>query len=223
METRRFFLAALSAIVLNVSAANAKEPSPSGYPKKVSVNSIRFPRINHKWPFPTGSGWLSLQTQMLYTAYPDYGRSFGLPPLQLSFDYSFDPHVSIGGYLGRYRTDIFDNFGNEPYKTSFWSNSGGIRVTVHFADMLNAYAGSSIDLKKWDVYATGSLGWYTRNFSTVSERYRNNRDYSFGSYSRPGLVAGIRYFPIEDLAVFAEGGWGAVSVFGIGLSGRILK
>lgn len=218
METRRFFLALAFCASAGFNAA-ADTRSSAFAPEFKSY--FRLPRVSYKWPFPKGSGWMNLQTPLAFTAYPNFGRVDGLPPVQVSFEYSFDPHFSIGGYLGRYRANILDWYQNEPYKTSFWSNSGGIRMSVHFADLLNAFAGTRINLKKIDLYATGSLGWYTRNFTTVSERYRSNRDYSFGSYSAPGLMLGIRYFPVEKLGIFAEGGWGPVSLFGIGISGRL--
>lgn len=220
MEMRRFVLAILSLIA--AAGSDAADFQNSAFQFQ-SPGSFRLPRTNYTWPFPKGSGWLSLQTPLMFTAYPDYGRIEGLPPVQVSFDYSIDPHFSIGGYLGRYRAKILDWYENEPYQTSFWSNSGGIRMSLHFSHLLNAFAGTRINLKKLDLYATGSLGWYTRNFTTVSERYRNNRDYSFGSFSSPGLMLGVRYFPIEKLGIFAEGGWGPVSVFGIGISARVIK
>jgi hypothetical protein len=36
-------------------------------------------------------------------------------------------------------------------------------------------------------------------------------------------VAGVKYHPVQRIAIFAEGGIGPVSVLGFGITGRIIK
>jgi hypothetical protein len=183
---------------------------------------LNLPRMGNKWPYLKGAGWLSLQMPVKYTAYPAFGQIVGLRPLQLSFDYSFDDHFSIGAYLGRFQSDIQDNYGTEFYRSSFRSNSGGVRLSFHFADLINSFVGTHINVRKWDFYSTAHIGWYTRNW-TVSEMYRKTRDYSNGSFSNVGIMLGAKYHPIQRIAIFAEGGIGPVSVYGFGITGKIIK
>jgi hypothetical protein len=190
--------------------------------KRKDFLGFNMPRMGNKWPYLKGAGWLSLQMPVKYTAYPTYGQVVGLRPLQLSCDYSFDDHFSIGAYLGRFQADIQDFYGSEFFRSSFRSNSGGIRLSLHFADLINSFVGTRINVRKWDFYSTAHMGWYTRNWA-VGERYRGTRDFSNGSYSNIGIMMGVKYHPIQRLAVFAEGGIGPVSLFGFGITGKIIK
>ena len=183
---------------------------------------MNFPRMGNKWPNLKGSGWISLQTPVKFTAYPTFGQITGMRPIQVSFDYSIDDHFTVGAYLGRFYSEIQDVYGTEYYRCYFRSNSGGIRFSLHFSDLINSFTGARINVRKWDIYSTAHMGWYTRNW-VVGERFRGNRDYSIGSFSNTGIVAGVKYLPVPRLGIFAEAGIGPVSVFGFGISGKILK
>jgi hypothetical protein len=57
----------------------------------------------------------------------------------------------------------------------------------------------------------------------VDQKYRGSRDFSIGSFSSIGIMAGIKWLPRPRFGVFVEGGKGPVSIFGFGLSAKILK
>jgi hypothetical protein len=190
--------------------------------KRKDFLGMNLPRMGNKWPYLKGSGWLSLQMPVRYTAYPAYGQITGMRPIQLSFDYSFDDHFSAGAYLGYFHSQIQDVYGTEFFRTTFSSQSGGFRLTLHFADLINSFVGTRINVRKWDLYTTAHMGWYTRNW-VVGEKYRGTRDYANGSFSNIGIVAGVKYHPVQRIGIFAEGGIGPVSVLGFGITGRIIK
>ena len=212
-----FFLADSQSV-----SANDNSSSPLFSRRRGDFLGLNMPRMGNKWPNRKGSGWLSLQTSAKYTAYPVFGRIQGMVPLQVSFDYSFDNHFTIGGYVGRFEANYLDTYGTEPYKCAILSNSGGLRMSLHFSDLFNNMFGERVNVRKWDLYATGHIGWHTITWN-VDQKYRGSRDFSIGTFSSIGIMAGIKWLPTPRFGVFVEGGKGPVSIFGFGLSAKILK
>ena len=183
---------------------------------------MNLPVIGNKWPYRSGSMWVNLQASSGLIIFPTFGSREGLPPLQISADHSFDNHWAIGGYIGYYNSIYKDNFGISEYSSEIKGYSGGLRLTLHFADIFNNAFMEVLNLKKWDLYSTASAGWYSYKW-TVDPKYTANQDFANQSYGSLGLVLGIKWIPTPKFGIFVEGGKGPVGWVSAGISAKIVK
>jgi hypothetical protein len=183
---------------------------------------MNLPMIGNKWPYRTGSLWIHLQASEWFLIYPDFGKRTGLPPLQVAADYSFDNHWAIGTYFGMFHGTYFDNYGNGNYKSQVNGYNGGLRLTLHFSDIFNNLFTEVINIKKWDLYATSHLGWYSYRWA-VDPIYEDQQDFSSASFASVGLVLGARYHITPKTGIFIEAGKGPVGIISGGISAKLMK
>lgn len=214
-------VATLLFIFLSVSAMGADLDAPMGRVRK-DLFRMNLPRMGKQWPCQPGSLWINAQGSTKFIVFPEFGSRKGLPPLHLSADYSFDQHWSLGVYYGFYNGRYSDVYGNELYESQIRAYLGGLRLSLHFADIFNNAFGEVVNVRKWDFYATSHVGWYSFRWD-VNPKYREQQDYSEGSFGSLGLVLGARWIPIPKLALFVEGGKGPVGWLSLGISGKLMK
>jgi hypothetical protein len=183
---------------------------------------MNLPVIGNKWPYRSGSLWVSLQMSRAFITYPSFGSQSGLPPLQLSIDHSFDNHWALGVYGGFFNSTYTDNFGNEQYSAKIKAFNGGLRLTLHFSDIFNNAFAEVLNVKKWDLYSTMSAGWYSYKWQ-VAPIYTETRDYTNASFGSLGLVLGLKWIPTPKYSLFVEGGKGPVGWVSFGLAGKLIK
>ena len=183
---------------------------------------MNLPVIGNKWPNRQGSLWVGLQASSAFIIYPKFGQRTGFLPLQVSVDHSIDDHWALGAYAGYFNSTYTDKYGEQTYQSKITGFNGGLRLTLHFADIFNNMFAEVLNLKKWDLYSTASAGWYAYNWQ-VDPIYTNTRDFSNASFGSFGLVVGVKWIPIPQLGIFVEGGKGPVGWVSFGISGKLVK
>lgn len=183
---------------------------------------MNLPMLGTKWPNKQGTVWLSVNTTKKYLIYPEFGTQKGVPPIQLSCDYSFDNHWALGLYFGHFNSTYHDTYGSELYKSQIKSLTGGIRLTFHFADIFNNAFGEVVNIRRWDFYATSFIGWYNYRWD-VNNKYLNQQDFSGGAFGSMGVMLGAKWIPHPKFGIFLEVGKGPVGLFNFGISGKIIK
>jgi len=150
--------------------------------------------------------------------------NIGIPPISISADYCFMEDIGIGniglgGFIGfsTAKEEHSFTYANQVLYEYGWKNTAliiGAKGTYHF----NINLPDNIDLY-------GSVILY---YMFVSDKYYEDGDYSGSSNnvnpfgSRPGgsLVAGVKYYFIDDLAAFVEVGY-SISIFTFGVTLKI--
>ena len=214
-------IAFLLLFLFQTGSSWADPAGPSGRVRR-DLFRMNLPKMGKKWPCQPGSLWINVQASHKFIIFPEFGSRKGTPPLHISGDYSFDQHWSAGIYYGFYNGIYTDVYGNELYESQIKAYLGGVRLSLHFADMFNNVFGEVVNVRKWDFYATTHVGWYSFRWN-VGEKFRGQQDYSEGAFGSLGLVLGARWIPIPKLAIFAEGGKGPVGWFSLGISGKLIK
>jgi hypothetical protein len=137
------------------------------------------------------------------------GYETKLPLISGSFDYGlFDgllenkASIGVGGYIG-YTANRFEYFGDRGFDFSYFII--GPRASFHYnpIDKLDTYGGLLLGLN-----IVGSS-----NYGDADPFYKPNNESGF----IPALYAGARYYFTDNIAAFAEIGYG-VSVIEVGLS-----
>ena len=147
-----------------------------------------------------------------------YGMyNVGFPPVTANLEYSVDDRFAFGPYIGFFTVN-YKTYHAKANSTVF---SIGARGTFHATSSLNEWFNWSIDENKWDIYATGILGFdiqsgrvTTYNNATLEPIEGKDNGFRFAV----GPVIGGRYFFSPKLSVYAESGRGAVGLFTIGVS-----
>lgn len=180
-----------------------------------------FPVCGARWPFPSGSFRLGMQTGPAITGIPRFGRREAFLPLTVTGDCSLTPHMAAGFYAGYYRATYLDEYLAEAYSARLVAWISGIRFTLHFADVLNRHLGAEIPVKIWDIYSSASLGVRGLDWQ-VARRFSGVRaDFGGGIRATSGLVLGARYMAHPRISLHAEVGKGLFGFVAFGLSGRI--
>jgi len=146
----------------------------------------------------------------------DYGwrtnTKFSIPPLSLAVEYCIldgliddKAAVSVGGYLGHYARRYEYGTG---YGWRYSHTITGARGAFHFqfVDKLDTYAGIMLGYR---FYHSGYYG----DWGTTS-RY----DYGGSSAFEHSEFVGARYYFTDFMAVFAEVGYGGISILQGGLA-----
>lgn len=176
---------------------------------------LDLPSTGSRWPFPTGAIWVHASTSFGVIGYPSYGNRRVFLPLMLSADYSFDPHWSLGGYLGYFSIAYDDSYLGERYSSRLSNWVLGGRLTFHGTDVINELTGADIDVTDWDIYGILSLGLVNRTWRVDSD-YRESRNFDSITYPSLGLVVGAKYFVSNTFAIHAELGKGALGALTFG-------
>lgn len=214
-------IAILHLLIGSATVSLAETPASNGRVRR-DLFRMNLPRMGKPWPCQPGSLWINAQASHKFIIFPEFGSRKGAPPIHLSADYSFDQHWSAGIYYGFYNGRYTDLYGNEPYESQIRAYLGGLRLSLHFADIFNNAFGEVVNVRKWDFYATTHVGWYTFRWD-VNQIHREQQDFSEGSFGSLGLVLGARWIPVPKLAVFIEGGKGPVGWLSFGISGKLMK
>ncbi|MFO7999212.1 MAG: hypothetical protein R6U86_09560 [Bacteroidales bacterium] len=141
-------------------------------------------------------------------------RSISFPPVSAYFEMGIHEYITVGPFLG---------FNRWNYRYTNWNYSwtfihGGLRGSFHYTSILNELLDGDIDESKLDLYITLMAGLQLRNYSSSSSGFGDHYDNQIRLFLGP--VAGIRYYFTDNLAVFAEGGYGSLGALSFGLSVR---
>ena len=160
--------------------------------------------------FDKGTFTLSPGIGIGYYGY--YGSYTSLSvPIIVSAEYHFTDMVSGGIFLSR------SNYKHSNYS---WTYTGfGIRGSFHWNLLLEKWTGGDWKTDKFDLYTAAVAGYEIANVSRF-DGYTGNVGTSSNRLI-PGIVAGARWYFIDNVAVFAEVGNGFVSYLTGGITIRI--
>lgn len=148
------------------------------------------------------------------SGYPFAYRTGVIPELSLSVEYALNDELSIGPVASHYsRSYKFDD-GMDTY--IFKSNRyfAGARASYHFGKFLEQNLLTNFDSEVMDLYMTLGAGYKGTYF-------RDSKAQKGGSGVITGLaLLGMRYMFLENLGLFAEGGYGPFAVFTFGIAMR---
>lgn len=125
-------------------------------------------------------------------------------PIGVAFEYGVTDAISVGAQIDFSRWSY--NFGG--YKWSYTFVPVALRGSYHFGQLLN------LNTDKLDLYGGAALGYYISSYSD-NTGYSGIYDNSYGNKGLFGLFAGGRYYFKENIAGFAELGYG-VSTLKVG-------
>ncbi len=136
---------------------------------------------------------------------------FGLPVLA-SLEFGLHEYFSVGPYAAFARY----NFNYAGARTGLHATyfSVGARGSFHYVPLINDALDLDIDESKIDLYVTALLGLetYSVDYDDIPGASGSTSGLDFGT------VIGGRYMFGDNLGVYSELGYGALSVFTIGLS-----
>lgn len=152
---------------------------------------------------------------------------------ELALDYGLGNFISAGIFVGHqerhYSFVSLGSSGSEVYHYDQIFVPMGIRATMHITPFLRSHLGLDMDPEKWDVYIRyyGALALNTvddkfnRNIHSPEQQinyslYRTDEDMNYSA----GLLTGVRFYPLKNLGLFFEGGYGPMGNFNFGLVGR---
>lgn len=152
---------------------------------------------------------------------------------ELALDYGLGNFISAGLFIGHQeRHYSFISWGSSGSKVYYYDQifvPMGVRANLHITPFLRSHLGLDIDPAKWDVYiryyAALALNTvddkFNRNGRSPEEQinyrlYRTDEDMNYSA----GLLTGVRFFPLKNLGLFFEGGYGPIGNFNFGLVGR---
>ena len=174
------------------------------------------------WPYDRGALWLNGGTSFRLIGYPVFGARTAPPPLQLSLDYSYSPHMAAGPYLGYFRVTYTD-FGDQS-QTRFLNYQLGARWLFHGTDYLNDLFGFGLDIRQFDFFTGISAGLDIRSWSyEQSDKKGFNPDKTASLYPRIGLIFGFKYIVNQRIGLFAEAGRGTFGAFNFGASFKLIE
>nr|WP_299207691.1 hypothetical protein [uncultured Brumimicrobium sp.] len=152
----------------------------------------------------------------LYNYY-GYDR-YSLPTLRANLEYGFNHFISGGLYAGYnhygYKgTDIYNSLEYE-YRNHTSYFSVGARATFHIWAFLNNHLDLGLGVNQLDLYASVMTGIRVKTHTT-KDLSKTSTKRTFGGHFGP--TVGAKYYFVNNMAVFAEGGYGSSSfgVFGI--------
>ena len=144
-------------------------------------------------------------------------RSIGVPPLSAYYEMGVHDYITAGPYLGFARWSYrYAGWGDYRYSWTFINV--GARGSFHLTGFLNEIFSLEMDEEKID--------WYVTLFAGMEfGRYSSSSDWAESTYSNTsrffiGPSTGLRYYISDNMAIFAEGGYGAYGAFTFGVSLR---
>jgi hypothetical protein len=168
--------------------------------------------------FNTGDNVLGLGIGLGSSLGGSYGYSSQTPGISLQFEHGQwsvgGPGViSLGGYLG-YKSFSYDG-GYLIYPAVNYTYTQKWNYTV--IGIRSAYHYNGINSKDWDVYGGAMLSYniLSYKYSSSNPTYDYLYNGSYGSVIYLSLYVGGRYFFSDNVAAFAELGYG-ISYFSIG-------
>lgn len=150
---------------------------------------------------------------------------------ELSFDYGLGNFISSGLYLGHQeRHYSFVSLGSSGSHVYYYDQifvTMGLRATMHISPFIHNHLGVNVNPEKWDVYIRYYAGLAINNIDEKFNRYNSHLtehqiDYSLYrededmNYSA-GILTGIQFYPLKNLGLFFEGGYGPMGNFNLGL------
>lgn len=152
--------------------------------------------------------------------YYSYGylgtRSIGVPPLSAYYEKGFHDLITAGPFLGFARWSYNYSFSTVDTKYSWTFINAGVRGSLHLTGLANEVLDLEINEEKIDWYVTLLVGLEFRNFSgdTIfgEDNYANTSNFFIGPST------GVRYYFNDNIAVFAEGGYGAFGALTLGVT-----
>ncbi len=149
-----------------------------------------------------------------YYSYGSLGsRSMSIPPLNVYYEMGFHEYITAGPFLGFARWGY--SYSGYAYNWSIMHVGG--RASFHATSFINDIFDGSMDESKLDWYITLMAGLELRRYSG---------DIFTGSSSNSsrlflGPVAGVRYYINDNIAVYFEGGRGALGTATFGISTKL--
>lgn len=200
-----------------LSAANAEVSNP---PPPERIFGINLIQTGGGWPYDKGAIWLNAGTSFGLINFPAFGSSSSTPPLILSGDYSYSPHMAIGGYLGYFRI-TYTGWGALT-QTRFESFQVGARWLFHGTDYLNDLWGLNLDIRQLDIYSGVSAGLDHRTFSYEKPDHSSfTSDPDGRTFLRLGIILGAKYIFRQRFGLYAEAGMGTFGAFNFGVSFKL--
>jgi hypothetical protein len=143
-------------------------------------------------------------------------RSVSVPPFTAYYEYGVHQYITIGPSFGYARWSY--RYANA-FNYSWTFMHIGARGSFHLTSFINEFLGDTFDEETFDIYASVISGIELRNYSAnftggSGLDYDNDWNLFFGP------ILGIRYYFNPRLAVFFEGGRGALGVATFGVSTR---
>jgi hypothetical protein len=150
---------------------------------------------------------------------------------EMFFDYGLGKFISTGLFVGyQKRQYSFLSVVNANSRVLFYDQNFiplGLRATVHLSSFLSDQLQLNLKPEKWDVYvryyASVTLNSVKDKFDRYSGHlpeeqinymfYRTDEDLNYSA----GLLSGIGFYPIKNLGLFFEGGYGPMGNFNIGI------
>ncbi len=155
----------------------------------------------------------------LSLGYYSYGymgsRTMGMPPLSAYFETGVHDHITAGPFLGFARWSY--RYASLNYNYSWTFINAGVRGSFHLTGFMNEIFGTEIDEEKIDWYFTLLAGLEFRQYSDSGN---TTLDYGNSTNFFLGPSAGVRYYITPPIAVFFEGGRGALGALTFGVSLR---
>lgn len=150
---------------------------------------------------------------------------------EMFFDYGIGKFISTGVFVGyQKRQYSFLSVVNANSRVLYYDQNFfplGLRATVHLTSFLSDQLQLNLKPEKWDVYvryyASVTLNSVKDKFDRYSGHlpeeqinymfYRTDEDLNYSA----GLLSGIGFYPIKNLGLFFEGGYGPMGNFNIGI------
>lgn len=174
------------------------------------------------WPYDRGALWLNAGTSFRLIGFPFFGSARVTPPLILTADYSYSPHLAAGPYLGYFRITYTE--AGKSVRTRYASYQLGARWLFHGTDYLNDLFGLGIDIRQLDLYTGVAAGIDVRSFSyeTADKKdFMADPDRRF--FPRVSLIFGVKYLMKQRIGIFAEAGRGTFGAFNFGISLKMIE
>lgn len=150
---------------------------------------------------------------------------------EMFFDYGFGKFISTGVFVGyQKRQYSFLSVVNANSRVLYYDQNFfplGLRATVHLTSFLSDQLQLNLKPEKWDVYVRYYASVTLNSVKDKFDRYSGHLpeeqiNYMFYladedlNYSA-GLLSGIGFYPIKNLGLFFEGGYGPMGNFNIGI------
>jgi len=158
---------------------------------------------------------LGLGLSSYYTSGNGYKTK--LPPIEGSYESMVSENISVGGFIGMYKSEYFYNYDGGGYDSGF-----DFTTKFNYFDLGAIGNYHFVNTDKFNAYAGARLGYVSSKVSyeglDLEDDYFNeflkNRDYkSSGAFF--ALQIGARYFLSDSFALNAELGYG-VSLLKVG-------
>lgn len=175
---RCFFLLCCLAAPLVAAAQTEGQPENPKEDKRLYWDAYEEGRVY----INGGAGWPSI---IEYSSWENMESD--LPPLSVSVEYAASDIYSIGGYFG------YTQASDPGYEYTFYV--AGAKGSQHFVYHEN-----------WDVYMSVMLGVYVARAEELDNTIGGYEE-QVGPWPYYGGTIGARYFPSDNIGLWAEIGW----------------